>query len=120
MAVPRFTRPDRLLHEAGEPIGFASYSPRTENPDVYKLHKLYCKVTNQGKGYGKLLVLAVEKAVIAAGKQILELNVNRSNPAISFYEKLGFSISAEEDIPIGNDYWMNDYIMRKELISEKN
>jgi ribosomal protein S18 acetylase RimI-like enzyme len=39
------------------------------------------------------------------------LNVNRYNPAKDFYEKLGFKIILEEDIPIGQ-YWMNDYVMR--------
>jgi diamine N-acetyltransferase len=108
-----------LLLEGGEPVGFASYSPRPENADIYKLHKLYCLVTNHKRGYGKMLVQAVENAVTTAGKHILELNVNRHNPAIGFYEKLGFSIAATEDIDIGNGYWMNDYIMRKELIPEK-
>lgn len=108
-----------LLLDAGVPAGFASYSPRTENPDIYKLHKLYCLVTNQRRGYGRLLVQAVENAVLAAGKHILELNVNRQNPAIGFYEKLGFVTTSEEDIDIGNGYWMNDYVMTKQLIPEK-
>jgi hypothetical protein len=40
--------------------------------------------------------------------------VNRYNNAKSFYEKMGFAIVREEDIPIG-PYWMNDYVMRKAL-----
>ena len=43
-----------------------------------------------------------------------DLNVNRHNPALAFYERLGFQQHREEDIPIG-PYWMNDYVMRKEL-----
>lgn len=103
-----------LLLEDDNPVAFASYAPRTENPDVYKLHKLYCLKEGRGKGYGRLLVEAVEQVVLKAGKNILELNVNRHNPACGFYEKLGFSIAYEEDVPIGN-YWMNDYVMRKKL-----
>jgi len=103
-----------LLIEDDNPTGFASYSPRKENPDIYKLHKLYCLPQRQGKGLGKALLIEVEKEVKATGKKILELNVNKYNPAKTFYEKMGFEIIYEEDIPIG-PYWMNDYVMRKEL-----
>jgi len=39
------------------------------------------------------------------------LNVNRFNPAVSFYEKYGFKIIKEEVIDIGNGYVMDDYVM---------
>ena len=103
-----------LLLENGEAVAFAAYSPRPESPEIYKLHKLYCLPATQGKGYGKILINKVFEHVLAAGKNILELNVNRFNTAKSFYEKLGFSIIYEEDIPIG-PYWMNDYVMQKVL-----
>lgn len=103
-----------LLIEGDKPVAFAAYSPRYENSDIYKLHKLYCLPSTQGKGYGKLLVDKVCADVLAAKKNILELNVNRYNPAKTFYEKLGFTVIYEEDIPIG-PYFMNDYVMRKQL-----
>lgn len=103
-----------LLIEDEHPVAFAGYSPREENPDVYKLHKLYCLPETQGKGYGKILINAVAQKTIEAGKRTLELNVNRYNNAQSFYKKMGFKIAYIQDIPIG-PYWMNDYIMRKEL-----
>ena len=46
----------------------------------------------------------------------LELNVNRNNPAIRFYVKLGFHIIDEVDIAIGSGFYMNDYIMLKDLM----
>lgn len=104
-----------LLADDDKVIGFAAYSPREENPEVYKLHKIYCRTETKGKGYGKQLLNAVEQAVLRAGNQVLELNVNRYNPAIGFYEKMGYKSIYSEDIDIGNGYWMNDYVMRKEL-----
>lgn len=104
-----------LLYEGETPKGFAAYSPRSEDPAVYKLHKLYCLPSEQGKGFGRALIAAVEQAVLASGHHILDLNVNRHNKARAFYEKLGFSVVREEDIKIGNGYEMNDYVMRKEL-----
>ncbi len=103
-----------LLIEKDKPVAFAAYSPREEDPEIYKLHKLYCLPETQGKGYGKILVNEVAKKTIEAGKHTLDLNVNRYNKAKTFYEKMGFEIAYEEDVPIGI-YWMNDYVMRKEL-----
>ncbi|MCR8561456.1 GNAT family N-acetyltransferase [Mucilaginibacter sp. BJC16-A38] len=103
-----------LLEEEGKPVAFAAYSPRDEDPEIYKLHKLYCLPETQGKGYGKILINQVINNTIEAGKHTLDLNVNRYNKAKSFYEKMGFEAAYEEDIAIG-PYWMNDYVMRKEL-----
>lgn len=104
-----------LCYDEGKAIGFAAYAPRPEMPEVYKLHKLYCLPAVQGKGYGKMLIKAVEQEVLNAGKSILELNVNRDNKAKLFYEGMGYEVAYDEDIPFG-PYWMNDHVMRKELI----
>ena len=104
-----------LLLDEGVPKGFAAFSPRSEDPDIYKLHKLYCLPAEQGKGYGRQLVQAVELAVLEAGKITMDLNVNRHNNAKSFYEKMGFAAVYQEDIEIGKGYEMNDYVMRKVL-----
>ncbi|GAB2474513.1 N-acetyltransferase [Hymenobacter qilianensis] len=104
-----------LLRTDGHPAGYASFS-RLPMPAeaVFKLHKIYVLPSHQGQRLGQQLVLAVEEAARAAGGEALELNVNRYNPAISFYERQGFQQHREEDIAIG-PYWMNDYVMRKEL-----
>jgi len=103
-----------LLIEDDQAVAFAAYSPREENPDIYKLHKLYCLPATQGKGYGKILLKEVIENVLAAGKHRLELNVQRHNNAKTFYEKMGFTIAYEEDIPFG-PFLLTDYVMRKEL-----
>lgn len=104
-----------LLIEDEKPVAFAAYSPREEDPEIYKLHKLYCLPETQGKGYGKILINKVAAETIEAGKHTLDLNVNRYNKAKTFYEKMGFEVAYEEDIAIGK-YWMNDYVMRKRLL----
>ena len=103
-----------FLIEDGKPVAFAAYSPREEDPQIYKLHKLYCLPETQGKGYGKILINEVISKTLEAGKHTLDLNVNRYNKAKNFYEKLGFVVAYEEDVPIGK-YWMNDFVMRKEI-----
>ncbi len=47
--------------------------------------------------------------------KMVELNVNRQNKAVDFYKNIGFKIIKEVDIPIGEGYFMNDYVMQKEL-----
>ncbi|WP_342646183.1 GNAT family N-acetyltransferase [Mucilaginibacter sp. CSA2-8R] len=103
-----------VLEEDEQPVAFASYSVREDDAEVYKLQKLYCHPSTQGKGYGKALIDYVVDVVQQASKKTLELNVNRGNNAKTFYEKMGFEVAYEEDIPIG-PYWMNDYVMRKLL-----
>lgn len=40
------------------------------------------------------------------------LNVNRHNTkALAFYQRMGMSKVDEGDFPIGQGYYMNDYIM---------
>ena len=57
------------------------------------------------------LVEEVKRRLKMQGIHTLDLNVNRHNKAREFYEKLGFAVIQEEDVPIG-PYWMNDYVMR--------
>ena len=47
--------------------------------------------------------------------EFLSLNVNRKNPALGFYENLGFENAGEEDIVLDHGYLMEDYIMKKPL-----
>ncbi len=102
-----------LCHDADEPIGFASFSNVGEN--VFKLHKIYILPERQGKGVGRFMVEHILRTIREKGGVALDLNVNRHNPARFFYERLGFEIIREEDIDIGQGYWMNDYVMRKRL-----
>jgi len=106
----------RILFHDNQAKGFLAYGPRDEDPSIYKIHKLYLLPETQGKGFGRMLIEDVKEKIYANGITILELNVNRFNPAKSFYERMGFSILREEDVPIG-PYWMNDYVMRMDLRS---
>ena len=96
------------------PVGFASFSPH-EDRAIYHLNKIYVLPEQQGKNIGKKILGYVCEEVKKAGARSLQLNVNRYNKAIHFYEKQGFKIIRDEDIDIGNGYFMNDYVMELEL-----
>lgn len=103
-----------LLDDGNGPQGFAAYGKHPHVSGACKLHKLYVLPHNQGKGYGRMLIDEVKSRLLKADVHTLELNVNRHNPAIDFYEKVGFKRLREEDIPFG-PYWMNDYVLRIEF-----
>ncbi|PWT98700.1 MAG: GNAT family N-acetyltransferase [Bacteroidetes bacterium] len=95
-----------------EPVAFASFSPKdSENKNRWRLHKIYILPGQQGKGIGKKMVDYIAAEALRYGASEIELNVNRYNPAKTFYEKIGFSEIGQEDIDIGGGYLMNDYIM---------
>jgi len=103
-----------IIAELEGPAGFASYSI-SEQPGVYKLHKLYVKTGIQRKGLGSILVTYILQQLKIMGASALDLNVNRHNKARLFYEKSGFHVIRNEDIDIGNGYQMNDYVMRLDI-----
>lgn len=95
--------------------GFACYELNYKDEPVSKLHKIYVLPSMQGKNVGKALITEVERIAKEAGMEKLSLNVNRDNKAAGFYERTGFVKTGEEDIDIGNGFFMNDAIMTKKL-----
>ncbi|MHC1780674.1 MAG: GNAT family N-acetyltransferase [Bacteroidales bacterium] len=95
--------------------GYLSYELNYNNSKKTKIHKIYILPEFQGYGFGKALIEEAGKIAISSGNMTLTLNVNRNNKAITFYKSLGFEISAEEDIEIGNGFLMEDYRMEKNL-----
>ncbi|HEY9364347.1 MAG TPA: GNAT family N-acetyltransferase [Chitinophagaceae bacterium] len=102
-----------IAQENSKSLGFASFSEIAQG--IWKLHKIYILPESQGHGIGRFIINYIIKQIIPRGATALQLNVNRQNPAKSFYEKMDFKIIREEDIPIGNGYFMNDFIMEKQL-----
>lgn len=105
----------------GIPVGYMSIQKESiteDNITVYHLHKLYVMPEWQGRGVGELLFKkACEYATHNknSAKARIELNVNRYNKAVGFYLRMGMKIACEGDFPIGEGFYMNDYIMSLEL-----
>ncbi len=105
-----------IAYENKKPIGFAAYYSKDKTShSLYKLDKIYVLPDQHGKGIGKKLIEYIISIIKPMGASILELNVNRSNNAVTFYQKLGFTTTSEVDFPIGEGYFMNDYVMQKSL-----
>lgn len=101
--------------------GYASIRPDGLTADgrpLFHLEKIYLLPQFQKSGLGRELFAAVvEKAREMAGGAPfrVELNVNRNNPSLGFYEHLGMHKDRQGDFPIGNGYYMNDFIMAKDF-----
>ncbi len=113
-----------IMSVNGKDIGYASFERHINPPAdlegiiVFNLQKLYILPQCQGYTCGTTLLKHVEdqmRSLVGNQPAVYELNVNRNNAAVVFYEKRGLVIHREGDFPIGNGYYMNDYIMRKRL-----
>ncbi len=104
-----------LAFENETPVGFASYEFNYNKNPKTKIHKIYILPNQQGKGIGKELVDFIVNKAKERHQKALILNVNKNNVAIRFYERIGFEISFEEVIDIGNGYVMDDYVMEKSI-----
>lgn len=132
--------PERLVGYASvRPDGFAA-----DGRPRFHLEKLYILPSHQKTGLGRQLFETVCSYVRASvscsciafasaspsafpdqiarpasldGRSValLELNVNRGNPALGFYERLGLRRARSGDFPIGRGFYMNDYIMAFDL-----
>ncbi len=103
-----------ICYDNSLPVAFASYAEA--EPGKYKLHKLYILPDQQGKGIGKFLVQHIVADLKSHGARSLYLNVNRYNSsAKAFYEKVGFKQLKDEDIHIGEGYYMNDHVLEMDI-----
>ena len=104
-----------LFFEDTNVIGFVAYELNCDLENLgrplTKIHKIYLLPETQGKGFGKFMIDEIVKIAKSNNQEGIYLNVNKYNKAKFFYEKLGFVISKEEVIDIGNDYVMDDYVM---------
>lgn len=104
-----------IVYYGGEAVGYFSVQQQGER--LWHLQKIYLRKGMQGKSVGKQMFMKAveyirENSVLPA---TMELNVNRNNPAVAFYEKMGMHKASQGDFHIGNGYYMNDYIMAMEI-----
>ena len=86
------------------------YLAITNNSGDYFLNKFYIDTTEHRKNIGETAFKAL--LPLMPDLKTIRLTVNRSNyKSINFYFKLGFIIEEVKDFDIGNNYFMNDFIM---------
>jgi ribosomal protein S18 acetylase RimI-like enzyme len=104
-----------ILFDNDIPQGYISV--HIVDDTILYLEKIYVLPTAQGKGFGAMLLDRAEKFAALHSLNSIRLNVNRVNKSRFFYERQGFKIISQRDVHIGQGYYMNDYIMEKELLN---
>lgn len=104
-----------LAYDENSLAGYVSVQP--QGKDVFHLQKIYVLPAYQGAHCGSFLFRQAIKYIkeVHPTPCLMELNVNRHNKALKFYENMGMKKLREGDFEIGNGYYMNDYIMGMEI-----
>jgi GNAT superfamily N-acetyltransferase len=79
------------------------------------LSKFYLHHAARGSGTGRRCMELIEGLARRRGLSLLWLTVNKGNPSVQAYQRLGFRIAAELVMDIGGGFVMDDYRMEKAL-----
>jgi ribosomal protein S18 acetylase RimI-like enzyme len=100
-----------LIEADGDYIGYTGICPGEE--ELF-LSKLYIRVSQRGKGYGRRTVELIEEVAREKVLDKITLTVNKNNTdAIRAYEKFGFKNAGPIVTDIGSGFVMDDYKMEK-------
>ncbi len=104
-----------IAFQRDEAAGYVSVQP--EGKDLFHLQKLYVLPRFRKTHCGQFLFREAVRYIrqVHPSPCRMELNVNRSNPALGFYLHMGMEKVREGDFPIGDGYYMNDYIMGMDI-----
>ena len=99
----------------GKPVGYTGLVPERA-ADKMMISKLYVQRDARGSGIGGRILQFVEQECYKRGIATVWLTVNRFNlEPIEWYRHKGFSIADEVRKDIGGGFFMDDYIMEKQL-----
>ena len=101
---------------AAEPGSYLGYCAVQQQPGrVMFLSKLYLHHAARGSGTGRRCMEFIEGLARRRELSLLWLTVNKGNPSVRAYQRLGFRIAAELVMDIGGGFVMDDYRMEKAL-----
>jgi diamine N-acetyltransferase len=96
-------------------IGYCAIQPQPAQESLF-LSKLYLLRDARGGGTGRVCMEFIEQLGRGRGLKLLWLTVNKGNPAVKVYERLGFGIAADLVMDIGGGFVMDDFRMEKPLL----
>lgn len=102
-----------LVRADRAPIGYAAI--REEPAGQLFISKLYLLGERRGAGTGRAIMTFIEEWARERGLDRVWLTVNKGNPAVKAYERLGFRIAEAIVVDIGGGFVMDDFRMEKAL-----
>ena len=103
-----------MMERAGLLLGYMAVQPQPAEQRLF-ISKLYLAREARGSGTGRLAMEFIEELARNRGLRLLWLTVNKRNPAVQTYERLGFRIESPLVMDIGNGFVMDDFRMEKAL-----
>ncbi len=98
----------------GEYAGYIAYY---EKESKLYLDKFYLRKDMRGCGIGRVMFGFLKERAVKGGFPAIFLNVNKHNDdSIAIYERMGFYRLREEKNPIGEGFFMDDYVYQYELV----
>ena len=103
---------------SGPPMADIGYCAVQEQPDgALFLSKFYLHKSARGSGTGRKCMEFIEGLARRRGLSLLWLTVNKGNPSVQAYQRLGFRVAADLVMDIGGGFVMDDYRMEKPLMN---
>ena len=100
------------IRQTGEAIGYAAIRHDAAEARLF-ISKLYLLAAHRKAGAGRQCLDLIERMARERAATRLWLTVNKGNPSVRAYERLGFSIAEAIVMDIGGGYVMDDYRMEK-------
>jgi GNAT superfamily N-acetyltransferase len=94
-------------------VGYCAVQEQADN--ALFLSKFYLHKSARGSGTGRKCMEFIEGLARRRGLSLLWLTVNKGNPSVQAYQRLGFRIAADLVMDIGGGFVMDDYRMEKPL-----
>lgn len=96
----------------GDEVGYAAV--HSEAGALF-LSKLYVHKSARRSGIARRMLAHLEKAARARGLRSIWLTVNKGNPAVQAYLRMGFCVTGPIVMDIGGGFVMDDYRMEKTI-----
>jgi len=100
------------IRQSGENVGYAAIRHDAADARLF-ISKLYVLAPWRKSGAGRQTLGLIERMARERGATHLWLTVNKGNPSVRAYERLGFGIVEAMVVDIGGGYVMDDYKMEK-------
>jgi GNAT superfamily N-acetyltransferase len=101
--------------ESGKQADIGYFAMQEQPGRVMFLSKFYLHHAARGSGTGRRCMEFIQDLARRRGLALLWLTVNKGNPAVQAYQRLGFRIAADLVMDIGGGFVMDDYRMEKAL-----
>jgi ribosomal protein S18 acetylase RimI-like enzyme len=106
------------IQQFGVSVGYAAIRHDVADARTF-ISKLYVVAAYRKSGAGRQSLELIERMARQRGATRLWLTVNKGNPSVHAYERLGFKIVEAMVMDIGGGYVMDDYKMEKEVALEE-